>query len=164
MLQPDRFTCKSKDGAHPQIVFSNRHELRAIDLRKGVVRPLISSLKNTIAVDFFYDTDRKNHVFWTDVADDRVYQGTLLGDSLSNIHSVVQSGLTTAEGLAVDWIGENLYWIESSLDQIEVSKLNGSFRRTLIAGNMESPRAVALDPRDALLFWTDWESGSPRIG
>lgn len=60
---------------------------------------------------------------------------------------VVQTGLATAEGLAVDWIGQNLYWVESNLDQIEVAKLNGSFRRTLIAGDMESPRAIALDPR-----------------
>jgi len=67
--------------------------------------------------------------------------------ALSNIEVVVQTGLSTAEGLAVDWIGQNLYWVESNLDQIEVAKLNGSFRRTLIAGDMESPRAIALDPR-----------------
>lgn len=67
--------------------------------------------------------------------------------ALSNIEVVVQTGLATAEGLAVDWIGENLYWVESNLDQIEVARLNGSYRRTLIAGDMESPRAIALDPR-----------------
>lgn len=67
--------------------------------------------------------------------------------ALANIEVVVQTGLATAEGLAVDWIGKNLYWVESNLDQIEVAKLNGSFRRTLIAGDMESPRAMALDPR-----------------
>jgi integrin beta 2 len=67
--------------------------------------------------------------------------------ALSNIEVVVQTGLSTAEGLAVDWIGQNLYWVESNLDQIEVARLNGSFRRTLIAGDMESPRAIALDPR-----------------
>lgn len=82
---------------------------------------------------------------------------------LSKIEVVVQTGLATAEGLAVDWIGENLYWVESNLDQIEVAKLNGSFRRTLVAGDMESPRAVALDPRDGLLFWTDWDNAAPRI-
>lgn len=76
---------------------------------------------------------------------------------------VVQTGLTRAEGLAVDWIGENLYWIESNLDQIEVAKLDGRFRRTLVAGDMESPRAIAVDPRDGLLFWTDWEKSMPRI-
>jgi low-density lipoprotein receptor-related protein 1 (alpha-2-macroglobulin receptor) len=67
--------------------------------------------------------------------------------ALINIKAVVKTGLATAEGLAVDWIGHNLYWVESNLDQIEVAKLNSSFRRTLIAGDMESPRAIALDPR-----------------
>lgn len=47
----------------------------------------------------------------------------------------------------MDWIGENLYWVESNLDQIEVAKLTGQHRRTLIASNMENPRAIALDPR-----------------
>lgn len=120
-------------------------------------------------------------VFWTDVIDDKIYRGTLVGGSLSNIEVVVQTGLSTAEGLAVDWIGQNLYWVESNLDQIEVARLNGSFRRTLVAGKiystlinstyisvryegeMESPRAVALDPRDGYLFWTDWDNSAPRI-
>ena len=52
----------------------------------------------------------------------------MTGDSLSNIRSVVHSGLSTAEGLAVDWVGGNLYWIQSGLDQIDVAKINGSFR------------------------------------
>jgi len=33
----------------------------------------------------------------------------------------------------------------------------------LIAGDMESPRAIALDPRYGYLFWTDWDSAAPRI-
>ncbi|RWS18789.1 low-density lipoprotein receptor-related protein 1-like protein, partial [Leptotrombidium deliense] len=78
--------------------------------------------------------------------------------SLTNIEVVVKTGLETAEGLAVDWIGKNIYWVESNLDQIEVAKLNGSFRKTLVAGEMESPRAIALDPRFGLMLWTDWEN------
>lgn len=63
---------------------------------------------------------------------------------------MVQTGLATAEGLAVDWVAGNLYWVESNLDQIEVAKLDGKYRRALIAGDMESPRAIALDPRFGL--------------
>ena len=66
---------------------------------------------------------------------------------LYDISVVVKSGLSTAEGLAVDWMGQNLYWVESNFDQIEVARLNGSFRHTLIAEDLESPRAIALDPR-----------------
>ena len=70
---------------------------------------------------------------------------------LRNIKVVVDAGLATAEGLAVDWVGGNLYWVESHLDQIEVAKpLNNKtlYRTTVVAGNMESPRAITLDPRD----------------
>lgn len=161
-LENDGFTCKSVNNATAYVIYSNRHELRGVDLKSFVVKTFISSLKNTIALDF-YHKDNTNMVFWTDVIDDKIYRGTLIGGSLSKIEVVVHSGLSTAEGLAVDWIGENLYWVESNLDQIEVSRLNGSFRRTLVAGEMESPRAIALDPRDGLLFWTDWDANSPRI-
>ena len=67
--------------------------------------------------------------------------------ALINIEVVIKTGLQTAEGLAVDWIGENLYWVESNFDQIEVAKLNGSYRKTLISGNMLSPRSIAVDPK-----------------
>lgn len=90
-------------------------------------------------------------------------RGTLIGGVLRNVEAVVQSGLLTAEGLAVDWIGHNLYWLDSNLDQIEVANVNGSFRRTLIAGDLSSPRAIALDPREGLLFWTDWDTNDPRV-
>lgn len=89
--------------------------------------------------------------------------GTLMGGVLKNIEAVVQSGLLTAEGLVVDWIGLNIYWVDSNLDQIEVAQINGKYRRTLIAGDMSSPRAIGIDPREGLLFWTDWDKFNPRI-
>ncbi|XP_029850375.2 prolow-density lipoprotein receptor-related protein 1 [Ixodes scapularis] len=161
-LASDMFTCKSTDAAVPYVIFSNRHELRSVDLNSMSLRALITGLKNTIALDFFH-SDAGDLLFWTDVVDDKIYRGSISSGSLSSIEVVVQTGLATAEGLAVDWIGENLYWVESNLDQIEVAKLNGSFRRTLVAGNMESPRAIVLDPRYGLMFWTDWDKEAPRI-
>ena len=80
------------------------------------------------------------------------------GDELLQIKSVVESGLSTTEAVAVDWIAENIYWIDSVLRQIEVAKRNGSFRKTLISDNMSNPRSIALDPRVGYLFWSDWGS------
>lgn len=41
--------------------------------------------------------------------------------ALTEIEPLVSwQGLSTAEGLAVDWLAENLYWVESRLHQIEV--------------------------------------------
>lgn len=61
--------------------------------------------------------------------------------------SIITAGISTPEGIAVDWITQHLYWVESSLNQIEVANFNGSDRLTLLAGAMDSPRAIALDPR-----------------
>ena len=40
--------------------------------------------------------------------------------ALVNVRPIVEHGIWTAEGLAVDWMGFNLYWVDSSLNQIEV--------------------------------------------
>ena len=71
-----------------------------------------------------------------------------LFSALTSFEVVIQYGLATPEGLAVDWIAGNIYWVESNLDQIEVAKLDGTLRTTLLAGDIEHPRAIALDPRD----------------
>jgi hypothetical protein len=68
------------DGATPYVLFSNRHELRGVDLRTMSVKALISSLKNTIALDFYHTPDA-NMIFWTDVIDDNIYKGILMGGS-----------------------------------------------------------------------------------
>lgn len=68
--------------------------------------------------------------------------------ALTSFDVVIQYGLATPEGLAVDWIAGNIYWVESNLDQIEVAKLDGTMRTTLLAGEVEHPRAIALDPRE----------------
>ena len=50
------------------------------------------------------------------------------------------------DGVAIDWLGRNLYWTDTGMDRIEVSRLNGSARKVLIADNLDEPRAISLDP------------------
>uniref|UniRef100_A0A3B4E5T6 EGF-like domain-containing protein n=1 Tax=Pygocentrus nattereri TaxID=42514 RepID=A0A3B4E5T6_PYGNA len=157
----DGESCISTDPFEAFIIFSIRHEIRRIDLHKRDYSLLVPGLRNTIALDFHF-----NHslLYWTDVVEDKIYRGKLSDTGgVTGIEVVVQHGLATPEGLAVDWIAGNLYWIDSNLDQIEVAKLNGEMRTTLIAGGMEHPRALALDPGQGILFWTDWDASFPRI-
>lgn len=126
-------------------------------------RTLIAGLKNTIGLDFYYVSDSDIWVFWIDVIEERIYRGFLANSTITNAGVVLQHGLATAEGLAIDWIGHNIYWVESTLDHIEVASLDGSSRRTLIAGDMDSPRAIAVDPRYGYMFWSDWDKRNPRI-
>ncbi|XP_005162276.1 low-density lipoprotein receptor-related protein 1 isoform X2 [Danio rerio] len=160
-LGPDGESCKSTDPFKPFIIFSNRHEIRRIDLYKGEFSVLVPGLRNTIALDFHFN---QSSLYWTDVVEDKIYRGKLSENgALTSFEVVIQYGLATPEGLAVDWIAGNIYWVESNLDQIEVAKLDGTMRTTLLAGEVEHPRAIALDPRDGILFWTDWDASSPRI-
>ncbi|KAJ6647666.1 Prolow-density lipoprotein receptor-related protein 1, partial [Pseudolycoriella hygida] len=161
-LQFDQFSCKSNSEDSPIVIFSNRQEIKGMDLKTLAVKNLYTALRNTIALDFLY-TNGSVTVFWTDVIDDKIFRGFLVGDTIRNTEAVVQSGLSTTEGLAVDWVALNLYWVDSNLDQIEVARINGSFRRTIVAGGIESPRAIVLDPLEGLLFWTDWDLNNPRV-
>lgn len=52
------------------------------------------------------------------------------------------------ENIAVDWVGRHLYWCDSQLDTIEVSRLDGSHRTVLFSDGLDQPRGLVLDPRD----------------
>ena len=66
--------------------------------------------------------------------------------------------------MAYDWVGKNIYWLDSRLNTIEVAKENGTHRMILVNQNISQPRGLTLDPSpDAKwLFWTDWGE-NPRI-
>ena len=56
------------------------------------MRPLLSSLKNTVALDFYYSKN-ETLIFWTDVVDDKIYRGSLINDnSIINIEAIVEYG------------------------------------------------------------------------
>jgi hypothetical protein len=53
----------------------------------------------------------------------------------------------TPHGLAVDWVAGNLYWTDSTANKIEVAKLDGKHRKTLIYENLEHPTNIVVDLR-----------------
>lgn len=64
----------STDPFKPFIIFSNRHEIRRIDLNKGEFSVLVPGLRNTIALDFHLN---QSALYWTDVVEDKIYRGKL---------------------------------------------------------------------------------------
>ena len=87
-----------------------------------------------------------------DPEDDRIY----LTDSTYGFVASVYRNATSSklllscnigvpDGLAIDWVGRNIYWTDTKSDRIEVAKLDGSARKLLIHQGLDQPRDIALD-------------------
>ena len=68
------------------------------------------------------------------------------------------------DGIAVDWVGRNLYWCDRNTDTVEVSKLDGRFRKIILKDKqfLHEPRALEVFPKKGYLFLSDW-GDSPHI-
>lgn len=61
----------------------------------------------------------------------------------------LSTDLDNVEGIAVDWIGNNLYWTnDGHRKTIAVARLEkaAQSRKTLLEGDMSHPRGIVVDP------------------
>ncbi|MGH0149608.1 UNVERIFIED_CONTAM: hypothetical protein FKN15_048993 [Acipenser sinensis] len=75
-----------------------------------------------------------------------------------NTPEIFSSGVTLTESIAVDWVGRNLYWVDSVLETIEVSTLDGRHENHLYfkAARTDSK---SLDPTVSYDRPTDYRIG-----
>ncbi|CAH1244503.1 LRP6 [Branchiostoma lanceolatum] len=89
-----------------------------------------------------------------------IYRRSLLNDP-NDVSRLVYTGGGNIEGISVDWVASNVYWTDRSHGNIQVSRLDGSFRKTIVSG-LDQPLGVAVHPREGLLFWTE-TGAAPRV-
>jgi len=144
---------KCKELPSEYLLFTTKTSIKRIslesDLYADVTLPL-DNLTNVVALDYHYGYQM---LFYTDVQEGLLIRSHLRG---SNVTIVTSTDVRVAEGLAVDWMADNLYWTDTYFNKISVSRLNGSSRKTLINENLMEPRAIALHPALGIMFWTDW--------
>ncbi|KAM4553054.1 low-density lipoprotein receptor-related protein 5 isoform 1-T1 [Fundulus diaphanus] len=154
------------DGS-PLLLFANRRDVRLVDADsvRGESAIVVSDLEDAAAVDFLFD---ENLIFWTDVSEEAIKQTqwnqsfNSLKEALGTGQTVVVSGLNSPDGLACDWLGKKLYWTDSETNRIEVANLDGTSRKVLVWMDLDQPRAIALNPGQRYMYWTDWGE-EPRI-
>uniref|UniRef100_A0AAV2M5F0 EGF-like domain-containing protein n=1 Tax=Knipowitschia caucasica TaxID=637954 RepID=A0AAV2M5F0_KNICA len=159
-LSPSNPTiCKSTSDEEPYLIFANRYYLRKLNLDGSNYTLIKQGLNNAVALDFDY---REQMIYWTDVTT----QGSMIRRMYMNgsdVQVLHRTSLSNPDGLAVDWVGGNLYWCDKGRDTIEVSKLNGAYRTVLVNSGLREPRAIAVDVRYGYLYWSDW-GDIPHIG
>ncbi|KAL8178647.1 UNVERIFIED_CONTAM: Low-density lipoprotein receptor- protein 8 [Gekko kuhli] len=145
--------CKAV-GKSPYLVFTNRHEVRKIDLVKRDYSRVIPMLKNVVALDVEVATNR---IFWCDLFYRKIYSAYIDKASDTAEHVVlIHSQLNSPEGLAIDWVHKNIYWTDSGNKTVSVATADGTKRRTLFSTNLSEPRAIAVDPIQGFIYWSDW--------
>ncbi|XP_025032901.1 low-density lipoprotein receptor-related protein 8 [Python bivittatus] len=141
-------------GKSPYLVFTNRHEVRKIDLVKKDYSRIIPMLKNVVALDVEVATNR---IYWCDLFYRKIYSAYIDKASDATEQMVlIDSQLHSPEGLAMDWVHKNIYWTDSGNKTISVATADGSKKRTLFSTNLSEPRAIAVDPIRGYMYWSDW--------
>ncbi|XP_054390648.1 low-density lipoprotein receptor-related protein 8 isoform X5 [Pongo abelii] len=146
--------CKAAAGKSPSLIFTNRHEVRRIDLVKRNYSRLIPMLKNVVALDVEVATNR---IYWCDLSYRKIYSAYMDKASDPKEQKVlIDEQLHSPEGLAVDWVHKHIYWTDSGNKTISVATVDGGRRRTLFSRNLSEPRAIAVDPLRGFMYWSDW--------
>lgn len=69
---------------------------------------------------------------------------------------IIEDNISYPDGLAVDWVHGNLYICDTGLDKIEVARLDGTHRKTLISEDLYEPKALVLDPSSGYVICFNW--------
>uniref|UniRef100_A0A4W3IF98 Nidogen 2 n=1 Tax=Callorhinchus milii TaxID=7868 RepID=A0A4W3IF98_CALMI len=118
------------------------------------------ALHGSIVIGIDYDC-REKMVYWTDVAGRTINRISLEIGAEPEI--MINSGLTSPEGLTIDYLRRLMFWTDSGSDKIEVAKVDGTHRRVLFDTDLVNPRAIVVDSLSGNLYWTDWNREAPKI-
>ncbi|KAM4872687.1 low-density lipoprotein receptor-related protein 8 isoform 10-T10 [Thomomys bottae] len=146
--------CKAVAGKSPSLIFTNRHEVRKIDLVKRDYSRLIPMLKNVVALDVEVVTNR---IYWCDLSYRKIYSAYMdKASDPAEQEVLIDEQLHSPEGLAVDWVHKHIYWTDSGNKTISVATVDGGRRCTLFNRDLSEPRAIAVDPLRGFMYWSDW--------
>ncbi|KAK4320926.1 hypothetical protein Pmani_008243 [Petrolisthes manimaculis] len=121
------------------LVISNRRSILTADLNQRSLERVPVLVENVVATA----SDMKSGtLFWSDMKVKQIVKLEKGGQP----EVLVGSGLDLVEGLAYDWITGNLYWVDSRLNAMEVSRRDGSGRMVLLNKNISQPRGLSIDP------------------
>lgn len=130
-LAPDKHSCKALNHSSAFLIISNRHSILVADLKEQGLERVPIIVENVVATASNMHTGT---IFWSDMKLKKISRL----DRGSESQVVISTGLDLVEGLAYDWIGGNLYWLDSKLNTIEVAKEDGSVRTIILLNSCDT--------------------------
>ena len=67
---------------------------------------------------------------------------------LTYVLQVFGNGIQAPTAMAVDWVGRNVYWMDSIMELIEVASLDRNHRSVLISQNISLCNGLCVDPTE----------------
>ena len=80
----------------------------------------------------------------------------------SQIETLVSTGLQEPTDLALDLVGDKMYWVDQGTGKIQRANLDGSQIETLLAERFDI-RSLVLDVAGGKMYWIDAVIGGPKI-
>ncbi|XP_051044350.1 low-density lipoprotein receptor-related protein 8 isoform X9 [Phodopus roborovskii] len=159
--------CKAVAGKSPSLIFTNRHEVRRIDLVKRDYSRLIPMLKNVVSLDVEVATNR---IYWCDLSYRKIYRFMYWSDwgfqakieksglNGADRQTLVSDNIEWPNGITLDLLSQRLYWVDSKLHQLSSIDFNGGNRKMLIFSTdfLSHPFGIAVF--EDKVFWTDLEN------
>ncbi|XP_066906450.1 very low-density lipoprotein receptor isoform X2 [Halyomorpha halys] len=149
----DRTRCKPTEG-HTQLLFTRLFDIRIMSVDHRDITVVVNDTRSATALDFVYKT---GFIFWSDRSDSNeqsIYKAPIDQGNARTV--VINNDVIVCDGLAVDWIYDHVYWTDTGKNTIEVATFDGIIRKTLISHELDEPRALALDPFEGWMYWSDW--------
>ncbi|KAJ8320821.1 hypothetical protein KUTeg_002408 [Tegillarca granosa] len=75
---------------------------------------------------------------------------------LENVQMLIDVGPATVSSIAVDWLTNKLFWLESYPSRVRVSDLDGHNPTTLLSKGLGDAKSMVIDPKEGCLFWLVW--------
>ncbi|XP_028331825.1 low-density lipoprotein receptor-related protein 2 [Gouania willdenowi] len=154
------------EGAAPMLLLPENIRIRRFNLQTEVYHDFLQEEERIMALDYDFDHNNTKYsmVYFTVAGKDSSFGAIKRAylpsedDGSNNIGAAVDLGIkyiTTPDGIAVDWVGRNLYWADSRVKRLEVAMLDGRYRKHLVNTELGHPTAVAVNPRLGMLYWAD---------
>lgn len=133
---------KSCNKLETFLIYAHKTEIagipKEVNASGDAILPLLG-LGHAVGID--YDA-KEQMIYFSDNMRDNISR---VGRFDRKVEVLVKS-VRSVNGIAVDWLGRNLYWTDADEREVAVAKLNGSFKKVLFKEDVARPLAIVVHP------------------